>query len=41
MAQEMSVAAETVRNHVKRLLRRLNAHSRLEAVAKAREMGLI
>jgi DNA-binding CsgD family transcriptional regulator len=41
MAQHMGVAAETVRNHVKRLLRRLDAHSRLEAVAKARELGLI
>lgn len=41
MAREMGVAEETVRNHVKRLLRRVDAHSRLEAVAKARLMGLI
>jgi DNA-binding CsgD family transcriptional regulator len=41
MAQHMGVAPETARNHIKRLLRRLDAHSRLEAVAKGREMGLL
>jgi DNA-binding CsgD family transcriptional regulator len=32
---------ETVRNHVKSVLRRLNARSRVEAVAKARRLGVI
>jgi DNA-binding CsgD family transcriptional regulator len=41
MAHHMSIAEETVRNHVKRLLRRLDAHSRLEAVAKGRAMGML
>lgn len=41
MAQEMSISKETVRNHVKAVLRRLDANSRVEAVAKARQVGLI
>jgi DNA-binding CsgD family transcriptional regulator len=41
MAQEMSISTETVRNHVKRVLRSLGASSRVEAVAKARRVGLI
>ena len=41
MAQQMSIAKETVRNHVKGLLRSLGARSRVEAVAKGRRVGLI
>jgi DNA-binding CsgD family transcriptional regulator len=41
MAQQMGIAKETVRNHVKGLLRHLGARSRVEAVAKARDVGLI
>jgi DNA-binding CsgD family transcriptional regulator len=41
MAEQMSIATETVRNHVKGVLRSLGARSRVEAVAKARRMGLI
>jgi DNA-binding CsgD family transcriptional regulator len=41
MAEEMSISTETVRNHVKRVLRTLGASSRVEAVAKARRVGLI
>ena len=41
MAHEMSISKETVRNHVKGLLRSLGARSRVEAVAKAREAGLV
>ena len=41
MAQEMSISKETVRNHVKGVLRSLDARSRVEAVAKGRRMGLI
>jgi DNA-binding CsgD family transcriptional regulator len=41
MAKEMSISVETVRNHVKRVLRNLGASSRVEAVAKARRVGLI
>jgi PAS domain S-box-containing protein len=39
IAQRLGIAAVTVRNHVQRLLDRLGAHSRLEAVARARERG--
>ena len=41
MAQQMGISKETVRNHVKGLLRSLRARSRVEAVAKARRAGLI
>jgi PAS domain S-box-containing protein len=37
IAQELHLSIETVRNHVKRLLGTLGAHSRLEAVAIAHE----
>jgi len=39
IAQRLGIAAVTVRNHVQRLLDRLGVHSRLEAVARARERG--
>jgi DNA-binding CsgD family transcriptional regulator len=41
MAHQMDIATVTVRNHVKSVLRRLGAHSRIEAVAKARLFGLV
>lgn len=41
MAERMGISKETVRNHVKGLLRSLDARSRVEAVAKARRAGLI
>jgi DNA-binding CsgD family transcriptional regulator len=41
MAEHMGISPETVRNHVKRLLRKLDARSRVEAVAKGRRAGLI
>jgi len=36
IAAELHLSTETVRNHVRRLLRALGVHSRLEAVAMAR-----
>ena len=36
----LQLSRETVRNHVRHLLRSLGAHSRLEAVALARRRGL-
>ncbi len=41
MAAEMGRSRETVRNHVRALLQRLGAHSRLEAVTTARRRGLL
>jgi PAS domain S-box-containing protein len=41
MAAAMGVSKETVRNHVRGLLRALGVHSRLEAVTHARMLGLV
>jgi DNA-binding NarL/FixJ family response regulator len=42
MAQSrVYLATETVRNHIRHLLKELGAHSRLEAVVVARRQGLI
>ncbi len=41
MAEQMNISKETVRNHVKGVLRSLGARSRVEAVAKGRRVGLI
>ena len=41
MAEELHLAVDTVRNHVRRLLQALGAHSRLEAIAIARRDGLL
>ena len=37
----LHLSKETVRNHVPHILRELGAHSRLEAVARAHELGLL
>jgi len=41
VAAELGVAVETARNHIRRLMRNLDAHSRIEAVARGRQAGLI
>jgi PAS domain S-box-containing protein len=41
IAGELHLSTETVRNHVRHLLRALGVHSRLEAVAAARRAHLI
>ena len=41
IASELFITTETVRNHVRRILMTLQVHSRLAAVAKARQLGLI
>jgi PAS domain S-box-containing protein len=41
IAASLGLARETVRNHVRGLLRSLGVHSRLEAVVEARRRGLI
>jgi DNA-binding NarL/FixJ family response regulator len=38
---ELHLTTETVRNHVRNLLKGLGVHSRLEAVVVARRLGLI
>jgi PAS domain S-box-containing protein len=39
--ETLQISRETVRNHIRHLLRALRAHSRLEAVAVARRSGLV
>jgi LuxR family transcriptional regulator, maltose regulon positive regulatory protein len=41
IAEQLIVAPSTVRSHVKHLYEILHAHSRFEAVARARELDLI
>ena len=41
IAETMGLSVETVRNHIRGVLRKLGAHSRLEAVAVARSRGLL
>lgn len=41
IAAQLLVGTSTVRNHIQRILHKLGAHSRLEAVAYARECGLL
>jgi PAS domain S-box-containing protein len=41
IAAALTISRETVRNHVRHILRALGAHSRLEAVATARRAGLL
>lgn len=41
IAQELHLSTETVRNHVRHLLRALGVHTRLEAVAVARQERLV
>ncbi len=41
IADELFLSRETVRNHIRAVLRALGAHARLEAVVKARSLGLL
>lgn len=41
IATELSLSVETVRNHLRRLLHELGAHTRVEAIATARRLGLL
>jgi PAS domain S-box-containing protein len=41
IAEELHLSTDTVRNHVRRMLRALDAHSRIEALAIAHREGLL
>lgn len=41
MAKTLTLSTETVRNHVRNVLRELQVHTRLEAIAAARRIGLL
>jgi DNA-binding CsgD family transcriptional regulator len=41
IAEALGISTETVRNHIRGITARLGVHSRLEAVIKAHELGLV
>ncbi len=41
IADELYIAVSTTRTHIKRIYQKLDVHSRLEAVERARDLGLI
>ena len=41
IAKQLTVSTETVRNHVRGLMHKLQAHTRPEAIAAARRLGLL
>ncbi len=41
IAEVLFISVETVRNHIKHVARKLQAHSRSEAIARARRKGLL
>jgi LuxR family maltose regulon positive regulatory protein len=41
IAQELFISANTVRSHVKSIYGKLNVHSRVDAVERAEELGLL
>jgi DNA-binding NarL/FixJ family response regulator len=41
IGKELYLSEATIRNHVRSLLQALGAHSQLEVLAKAREMGIL
>ncbi|HYZ80203.1 MAG TPA: LuxR C-terminal-related transcriptional regulator, partial [Solirubrobacteraceae bacterium] len=41
IASELVVSGNTVRTHMRHIYAKLDAHSRAEAVARARELGLV
>lgn len=41
IAEELFISSNTVKNHIRHILAKLNAHSRLEAIRRAEQAGLI
>jgi DNA-binding NarL/FixJ family response regulator len=41
IAQQLCLSEATVRNHIRAVLRELHSHSQLEALSKARRLGLV
>ncbi|MFL5912684.1 MAG: PAS domain-containing protein [Gaiellaceae bacterium] len=41
IARELTLSTETVRNHLRSVLRELDAHTRVEAIATAQRLGLL
>ena len=41
IAVRLGLSEATVRNHIRGILRKLDCHSQLQALARARELGLL
>ena len=41
MATKLTISTETVRNHLRSVFKELDVHTRLEAIVKARRLGLL
>ena len=41
IARALHISVGTVKNHAKNIYSKLNVHSRAQAIARARELGLI
>jgi LuxR family maltose regulon positive regulatory protein len=41
MAGELSISVNTLRSHLKSIYSKLDAHSRYEAIVRAKELGLL
>jgi predicted transcriptional regulator len=41
VARELTLSTETIRNHLRNASRQLQAHTRVEAIATARRLGLL
>ena len=41
IASELTVSTNTIRTHLRHIYAKLDAHGRAEAVARARELGLL
>ena len=41
IAKSLGISVETVRNHVRGLMGRLGVHTRLEAVIRGHELGIV
>jgi len=41
MAEQLHISRVTVNNHIQHVLKKLNAHTRLEAVRRAERAGLV
>jgi LuxR family maltose regulon positive regulatory protein len=41
MAEELIISVHTVRHHIKSIYRKLDVHTRMDAIGRARTIGLL